>query len=136
MADLPAIDTVVFDMDGVLVDWSPRYLYAKLFDDEAEREHFLANVVNQDWNERHDEGVSFAAVDIFGSERLTGALLDRLNHHVHILECKGESYRLKHARGSKKANRLLKKGFEPFQQTTIERRPRQSGNVDSRWLRP
>ncbi len=60
MADLPAIDTVVFDMGGVLVDWSPRYLYAKLFDDEAEREHFLANVVNQDWNERHDEGVSFA----------------------------------------------------------------------------
>jgi DNA replication protein DnaC len=32
---------------------------------------------------------------IFGSERLTGALLDRLTHHVHILEMNGESYRLK-----------------------------------------
>ena len=31
---------------------------------------------------------------IFGSERLTGALLDRLTHHVHILEMNGESYRL------------------------------------------
>ena len=30
-----------------------------------------------------------------GSERLTGALLDRLTHHVHILEMNGESYRLK-----------------------------------------
>ena len=41
--------------------------------------------------------------EVFGSERLTGALFDRLTHHVHILECNGESYRLKHARGSKKA---------------------------------
>jgi len=32
---------------------------------------------------------------VFGSERLTGALLDRLTHHVHILEMNGESYRLK-----------------------------------------
>ena len=35
---------------------------------------------------------------IFGSERLTGALLDRLTHHVHILEMNGESFRLKHSR--------------------------------------
>lgn len=33
--------------------------------------------------------------EAFGSERLTGALLDRLTHHVHILELNGESYRLK-----------------------------------------
>jgi DNA replication protein DnaC len=33
--------------------------------------------------------------DVLGSERLTGALLDRLTHHVHILEMNGESYRLK-----------------------------------------
>jgi len=36
--------------------------------------------------------------DIFGSERLTGALLDRLTHHVHILEMNGESFRLKQSR--------------------------------------
>ena len=35
---------------------------------------------------------------VFGSERLTGALLDRLTHHVHILEMSGESYRLKRSR--------------------------------------
>ena len=33
--------------------------------------------------------------EVFGSERPTGALLDRLTHHVHILEMNGESYRLK-----------------------------------------
>ena len=31
---------------------------------------------------------------VFGSERLTGALLDRLTHHVHILQMNGDSYRL------------------------------------------
>lgn len=35
---------------------------------------------------------------MFGSERLTGALLDRLTHHVHILELNGDSYRLKISR--------------------------------------
>ena len=35
---------------------------------------------------------------VFGAERLTGALLDRLTHHVHILEMNGESYRLKASR--------------------------------------
>ena len=38
--------------------------------------------------------------EVFGSERLTGALLDRLTHHVHILEMNGDSYRLKHSRQS------------------------------------
>ena len=36
--------------------------------------------------------------EVFGSERLTGALLDRLTHRMHILEMNGESYRLKRSR--------------------------------------
>jgi DNA replication protein DnaC len=36
--------------------------------------------------------------EVLGSERLTGALLDRLTHHVHILEMNGDSFRLKHSR--------------------------------------
>ena len=35
---------------------------------------------------------------VFGSERLTGALLDRLTHYVHILELNGDSYRLKQSK--------------------------------------
>ena len=41
--------------------------------------------------------------EIFGSERLTGALLDRLTHHVNILEMNGESYRLSQSRSRKNA---------------------------------
>lgn len=37
-------------------------------------------------------------VEVLGSERLTGALLDRLTHRVHILQANGDSYRLKEAK--------------------------------------
>ncbi len=43
--------------------------------------------------------------ETFGSERLTGALLDRLTHHVSILEMNGESYRLAHSRARKAKTR-------------------------------
>ena len=49
---------------------------------------------------------------VFGSERLTGALLDRLTHHVHILEMNGESFRLA---TSKKAHR--RQGQKPDENT-------------------
>ena len=39
--------------------------------------------------------------ETFGSERLTGALLDRLTHHVNILEMNGDSYRLAQSRAAK-----------------------------------
>jgi DNA replication protein DnaC len=36
-------------------------------------------------------------IDVFGNDRLTGALIDRLTYHVHVLQLNGESYRLKHS---------------------------------------
>jgi DNA replication protein DnaC len=39
--------------------------------------------------------------EVFGSERLTGAILDRLTHHVHILEMNGDSFRLRQSRKTK-----------------------------------
>ena len=39
--------------------------------------------------------------ETFGTERLTGALLDRLTHHVSILEMNGDSYRLAQSRAGK-----------------------------------
>jgi DNA replication protein DnaC len=39
--------------------------------------------------------------ETFGTERLTGALLDRLTHHVNIFEMNGESYRLAQSRARK-----------------------------------
>ena len=53
--------------------------------------------------------------EVFGSERLTGALLDRLTHHVNILEMNGDSYRLNQSPGLKP--RLL---TEPTTQPTLD----------------
>ena len=43
--------------------------------------------------------------ETFGTERLTGALLDRLTHHVNILEMNAQSYRLKQSRSRLKTDR-------------------------------
>jgi len=50
------IDAVVFDIGGVLLDWSPDYLYADLIPDEQQRTHFLTNVTTPAWNHRQDAG--------------------------------------------------------------------------------
>jgi len=63
-------------------------LLFEVFSQRYERSSTLvtSNLPFQEWTE------------ILGSERLTGALLDRLTHHVHILEMNGESYRLKQSK--------------------------------------
>ena len=60
---------VVFDLGGVLIDWNPRYLYRKLFDDEAAMETFLADVVSPEWNGQQDSGRTWAeAVEVLSRE--------------------------------------------------------------------
>lgn len=54
MADTP--QAVVFDVGKVLFEWDLRHLYAKLIDDPAELDWFLAHVVTVDWHFRHDAG--------------------------------------------------------------------------------
>jgi 2-haloacid dehalogenase len=55
----PAVDAVVFDLGGVLIDWNPRYLFRKLFPDDEEMQHFLAEVCSPEWIARIDAGLSF-----------------------------------------------------------------------------
>jgi len=56
---------------------------------------------------------------VLGSERLTGALLDRLTHHVHILAMNGESYRLRQSAGRQRTaaraeqNQATPDGIDP-----------------------
>jgi 2-haloacid dehalogenase len=50
----------VFDLGGVLIDWNPRHLYRKLFQREAEMEHFLGNICTTEWNQQQDAGRTFA----------------------------------------------------------------------------
>ena len=61
-------------------------------------------------SQRYERGASIITANLpfdewnitFGEERLTGALLDRLTHHVHILEMNGQSYRLAQSRSKRK----------------------------------
>jgi 2-haloacid dehalogenase len=55
------VDAVVFDLGGVLLDWNPRHLYRKLFDDEAEMERFLREVCTLEWHAAHDRGTPVEA---------------------------------------------------------------------------
>lgn len=54
------ISTVVFDVGNVLLDWNPRHLYRKLFDDAEAMELFLAEVCTAEWNLELDRGRPFA----------------------------------------------------------------------------
>ena len=51
---------IVFDLGAVLIDWDPRHLYRKLFDDEAAMEAFLSDVCTPEWNAEQDRGRSWA----------------------------------------------------------------------------
>jgi len=54
MADIRG---VIFDLGGVLIDWSPMYLYRKVFaGDEAKAADFLARICPYDWNVEQDAG--------------------------------------------------------------------------------
>ena len=50
------INTIIFDLGGVLIDWNPEYLYRKIFNDTADMQHFLENVCTPAWNEEQDAG--------------------------------------------------------------------------------
>lgn len=54
------IDTIVFDLGGVLIDWNPRYLYRKIFKTEEEITWFLDNICTSEWNDQQDAGRTFA----------------------------------------------------------------------------
>ena len=54
------IDAVVFDLGGVLIDWNPRHLYRRMFDEEAEMERFLAEICTPEWNLEQDRGRPWA----------------------------------------------------------------------------
>ncbi len=52
------INTIIFDLGAVLIDWNPHHLYRKLITDDEQRQHFLDNICTSDWNEEQDAGRS------------------------------------------------------------------------------
>jgi 2-haloacid dehalogenase len=50
------INTIIFDLGGVLIDWNPRYVYRTIFKTEKEIDWFFENICTADWNEQQDAG--------------------------------------------------------------------------------
>lgn len=51
------IDTIIFDLGGVLIDWNPEYVYLDVFDGNREKmQWFFDHVCTHDWNENQDAG--------------------------------------------------------------------------------
>ncbi len=81
-----------------------------------------AELLFEVFSQRHERGSTIVTSNlpfdewtgVFGNQRLTGALLDRLTHHVHILEMNGESYRLKQSRARRR------KETQPTAEQTID----------------
>ena len=77
-----------------------------------------AELLFETFSQRYERGSTLVTsnlpfdewTEVLGSERLTGALLDRLTHHVHILEMNGESYRLAQ---SKRHQRTISSPADP-----------------------
>ncbi len=64
-----SIDTLIFDLGGVLIDWNPRYMYQHIFKTKDAMEYFLAEICTNHWNEQQDGGRSFEdATKILTSE--------------------------------------------------------------------
>jgi 2-haloacid dehalogenase len=64
------IETIIFDLGGVLIDWNPKYVYREVFNgDEKKVDWFLDTICTFDWNVEQDAGRTF--------EEATQYLIDR-----------------------------------------------------------
>lgn len=53
------INTIIFDLGGVLIDWNPRYVFHDTYFEEAEKlDYFFQHICTSDWNEEQDAGRS------------------------------------------------------------------------------
>ena len=52
------INTLIWDLGGVLIDWNPDYVYRHIYPDPEERKWFFDNVCTHAWNLRQDAGRS------------------------------------------------------------------------------
>ncbi len=54
------IDSIVFDLGGVLIDWNPDHVFGKIFPNEQQMHWFYDNICTAEWNEQQDAGKSLA----------------------------------------------------------------------------
>lgn len=55
------IDTIIFDLGGVLIDWNPEYVFLDVFEGNRKKmQWFFDNICTSDWNENQDAGYPIA----------------------------------------------------------------------------
>lgn len=52
------INTFIFDLGNVLIDWNPDYVFDPMFEDKERKKYFFQNICTMEWNEMQDEGRS------------------------------------------------------------------------------
>lgn len=53
------IETIIWDLGGVLIDWNPQYVFNETyFESEEKRDYFFRHICTSDWNEEQDAGRS------------------------------------------------------------------------------
>jgi 2-haloacid dehalogenase len=50
------LDTIIFDLGGVLIDWNPEYVFRTVIPEDDRRAFFFANICTSDWNVEQDAG--------------------------------------------------------------------------------
>lgn len=61
------INTVIFDLGGVLIDWNPDYVFKEIFPEEEELTYFYDHICTPEWNEMQDAG---RPIDIATAEKV------------------------------------------------------------------
>ena len=56
---MATINTIIFDLGNVLIDWNPHHVFTDTyFDSPEKRDYFFSNICTMDWNEQQDAGRS------------------------------------------------------------------------------
>ncbi|MBS1948837.1 MAG: HAD family phosphatase [Bacteroidetes bacterium] len=67
------VNTIVFDLGGVLIDWNPDYVFSKVFPNTEEMKWFYENICTPAWNEEQDAGKSL--------QQATEELIEKFPEH-------------------------------------------------------
>ena len=69
------LDTIIFDLGGVLIDWNPEYVFRKVFADESEMHFFFREICTPEWNAQQDAGRPLAEAEPYYDKAQQEAML-------------------------------------------------------------
>ena len=78
------IKAIIFDFGGVLLDWNPRHLYRRYFEEPQQMEAFLKEINFTAWNARQDQGRPFVEA--------VAELSSQFPHHAKLIRAYHEHW--------------------------------------------